>query len=102
MPAQAQRQPVLLPRHRLMSPATTPLADSGQRPGQATRSRLVANLYRAGFGPDGSHLKGFGSVDACLHRFPLSQAYPGAQPLSPKAYRERVGKMSLEIEEGAP
>jgi hypothetical protein len=50
-----------------------------------TRFRLVANLCRAGFGPAGSHLKGFGSVDGCLHHFPLSQAYPGAQCLAPES-----------------
>ena len=48
-----------------------------------TRFRLVANLYRAGFGPAGSPPRGFRSGDDCLHRFPLSQAYPGAQRLAP-------------------
>ncbi|MEA2559533.1 MAG: hypothetical protein QOH06_1037 [Acidobacteriota bacterium] len=47
-----------------------------------TRFRLVANLCRAGFSPAGSQLKGFRSVDNCLHRFPLSQAYPGALRLT--------------------
>jgi hypothetical protein len=28
-------------------------------------------------------MKGFRSVDPCLHRFPLPQALPGAQRLSP-------------------
>src|SRR6478672_4981025 len=44
-----------------------------------TRFRLVANLCRAGFAPAGFHLKGFRFVSYCLHRFPLSQAWPGAQ-----------------------
>ena len=48
-----------------------------------TRFRLVASLCRAGFAPAGSHLKGFRSVSYCLHRFPLSQAWPGAQSLTP-------------------
>lgn len=41
------------------------------------------NLYRAGFAPAGFHLKGFRIVSYCLHRFPLSQAWPGAQTLAP-------------------
>ncbi|MGH9381893.1 MAG: RES family NAD+ phosphorylase [Thermoanaerobaculia bacterium] len=48
-----------------------------ERP-RKTRLRLVASLYRAGFAPAGSHLKGFRSADCCLHRFLLPQAYPGA------------------------
>jgi hypothetical protein len=48
-----------------------------------TRFRLVANLCRAGFSPAGFPLKGFRSVDYCLHRFLLSQASPGAQCLAP-------------------
>ncbi len=47
-----------------------------------TRFRLVASLCRAGFVPAGSPMRGFRSVDCRLHRFPLSQAYPGALPLS--------------------
>jgi len=47
-----------------------------------TRFRLVASLCRAGFGPAGSPVRGFRSVDCRLHRFPLSQAYPGAPTLT--------------------
>jgi hypothetical protein len=56
-----------------------------------TRFRLVASLCRAGFSPAGSHLKGFRSVDGRLHRFPLSQAYPGAQSLEPILLCTAVG-----------
>ncbi len=61
-----------------------------------TRFRLVANLCRAGFTPAGFHLKGFRFVSYCLHRFPLSQAWPGAQALAlqkPAQLHETAGML---------
>lgn len=57
----------------------------GIRP-RKTRFRLVASLCRAGFTPAGSPTRGFRSVDDSLHRFPLSQASPGAPRVAPTSF----------------
>ena len=51
------------------------------------RPRSGSGPLATGFAPAGSHLKGFRSVSYCLHRFPLSQAWPGAQSQAPVQLR---------------